>query len=280
MSDWNPEQYLLFQKERNQPIHDLINRIEVKNPHRILDIGCGPGNSTAALRDHWKEAEITGIDFSETMIKKARKDHPELQFMIGDAGKDLSHLGEFDLVFANASLQWIPDHENLIPRLFGMVRPNGAFATQIPQFKQMPIAKTIIRMTETEKWSHYFKNFQDEHFFYADNSYYDYLNQKSSDIVIWASKYYHIMENHHKIIEMIQSTGLKPYLDYLPDELHLDFLNDVLEGIKADYPLQSDQKVLFPFDRLFIIAYNGSYAQTQYPDELVTEVCYPVKKNK
>jgi trans-aconitate 2-methyltransferase len=256
MSDWNPEQYLMFQKERNQPIYDLISHIEIKNPNRILDIGCGPGNSTAVLKEYWKEAEVIGIDFSEAMINKARKDYPHINFNVGDAGKDLSYLGYFDIVFANASLQWIPDHKTLVPKLFQLVCTKGVFAFQIPQFEQMPIAKTIKSTAYSSKWMSYFTNLRVGYNFYPDESYYDYLNEKSSNIVLWATKYYHLMGNHTNIIEMIQSTGLKPYLDMLPTELYSDFLNDVLEGIKVDYPVQSDNRVLFPFDRLFAIAYH------------------------
>lgn len=256
MSDWNPEQYLLFEKERNQPIHDLIARIELETPHRILDIGCGPGNSTSALKERWRDAEVTGIDFSETMIRRARQDHPDIQFITGDAGQDLSFLGTFDLVFANASLQWIPDHEKLIPRLAGMVNPSGAFAAQIPKYRQMPISITIDRTAKQAKWEPLLQGFQDVHYFYPDTRYYDYLSAISRHVVMWSSTYYHIMENHQKIIDMIESTGLRPYLNSLPESCHAEFLQDVLEGIRSDYPLQTDQKVLFPFDRFFVIAYQ------------------------
>lgn len=256
MSDWNPEQYLMFQKERNQPIHDLISHIEIKNPNRILDIGCGPGNSTAALKEYWKEAEVIGIDFSEAMINKARKDYPYIDFIVGDAGNDLSYLGYFDIVFANASLQWLPDHKTLVPKLFQLVCPKGVFAAQIPQFEQMPIAQTIKNTAYSSKWENYFRDFKVGYNFYSDESYYDYLNEKSSNIALWATKYYHVMENHTNILDMIQSTGLKPYLDKLPMELHSGFLNEILEGIKVAYPVQSDNRVLFPFERLFVIAYQ------------------------
>ena len=108
----------------------------------------------------------------------------------------------------------------------------------------------------SSKWGNYFRDFKVDYNFYSDESYYDYLNEKGSDIVLWATKYYHVMGNHTNIIDMIQSTGLKPYLDKLPTELYSGFLNDVLEGIKADYPVQSDNRVLFPFERLFVIAYH------------------------
>ena len=256
MSDWNPELYLKFKKERNQPIYDLISGVEISNVKRIIDIGCGPGNSTAMLKEKWPEAEIIGIDFSDSMIEKAKTDYPDIQFAVGDASKDLAYLGKFDIVFANASLQWIPDHESLLPRLFKLVSSNGAFAAQIPQFDNMPISRTIRMTAALPKWKDYFVEFKEPLTFCPDEQYYNFLSADCSKIRIWNTKYYHVMSSHFDILEMISSTGMKPYLDKLPSELHQEFSNDILEGIKKDYPTQSDSKVLFPFERFFFIAYR------------------------
>jgi len=69
--NWNPEQYLKFKNERTQPAVDLVNRIDVSNPKKILDVGCGPGNSTQVLYNRYPNAYILGIDKSEEMIKAA-----------------------------------------------------------------------------------------------------------------------------------------------------------------------------------------------------------------
>ncbi len=73
MADWNPESYLKFKKERTRPSIDLAERIEAVNPKKILDIGCGPGNSTAVLKQHFPEAGVIGIDNSPNMIETAAK---------------------------------------------------------------------------------------------------------------------------------------------------------------------------------------------------------------
>jgi len=254
MSDWNPELYLKFQKERTQPVYDLISRMEIENPKRILDIGCGPGNSTIVLKDRWPEAQVIGLDYSEAMIEKSKKDYPDIRFIVGDANRDLSYLGDFDIVFANASLQWLPHHETLIPRLFNMVNPNGIFAAQIPQFDKMPIAHIIEDVAASPKWASHFVDFKTGMTFYSDGSYYDFVFDKSSCISMWATEYYHVMNSHHNIIDMIKSTGMKPYLDKLPKELVSDFLDSVLHGLKAAYPSQNDNRVLFPFKRFFMVA--------------------------
>ncbi len=117
MSDWSPQQYLKFSNERTQPSIDLVTKIKVDNPRSIIDIGCGPGNSTKVLHERWPDAEIVGLDNSSKMIERARKDYPDWKWMLGDASK-LETGQSYDIVFSNATLQWIPDHDILIPRFF------------------------------------------------------------------------------------------------------------------------------------------------------------------
>ena len=129
MSGWNPSQYLKFAEERTQPCRDLAARIVVADVRRVIDLGCGPGNSTAVLRDRWPDAEFTGLDSSVEMIERARHEYPRQCWMAGDisewaAGSD----GQFDVVFSNAALQWVDDHADVYPRLLSRVAPGGALA--------------------------------------------------------------------------------------------------------------------------------------------------------
>ena len=80
MADWNPGLYLRFERERTQPVRDLVARLEVRQPSRILDIGCGPGNSTAVLKDRWPKAAVTGLDNSRAMIEKACRSRADIEW--------------------------------------------------------------------------------------------------------------------------------------------------------------------------------------------------------
>ncbi len=231
MSDWDPELYLRFMKERTQPVHDLISRIEIERPKRIIDIGCGPGNSTRVLKDRWPSVEIIGLDRSEAMIEKARKDCTDIKFILGNAAGDLSHLGRFDIVFANASLQWIPDHKSLIPRLFDMVSSKGVFAAQIPQFNRMPISDVIKNVVSSPKWSSFVGGVEEGYNFSSDESYYDYLSGRSNKTHMWTTDYYHVMNDHDGIMENDQFNRIETISRRVTERVDYQiFLSPFLKG--------------------------------------------------
>jgi trans-aconitate 2-methyltransferase len=252
--DWNPDLYLKYNRERLQPSIDLVSRITVDRPDTIIDIGCGPGNSTQILVQRWPEARIVGIDNSPSMIEKAKKDYPRQEWMLCDAGKD-EIPGKFDIVFSNATIQWIPDHENVLKKFYNLLNENGLIAVQIPMFWDMPIGKSIAGIAESHRWSLSTKGVKELFTIHNYHFYYDHLSVLFKMVDIWETHYMHSMESHTSILEMIRSTGMKPFLERLEDEKDReDFEELVLKKIISDYPLQADGKVIFPFKRLFFVA--------------------------
>ncbi len=131
MADWNPELYARFADERARPVHDLLARVPLASPERIVDLGCGAGASTAPLLARWPGAQVLGIDTSPAMIAEAQAKVPGARYEIAD-GATWTPDAPVDLVFSNATLQWIPDHPTLLPRLMGWLKPGGVLAVQIP----------------------------------------------------------------------------------------------------------------------------------------------------
>jgi len=256
MNEWNPEQYLQFKSERTQPAIDLVSRINIAYPRSIIDIGCGPGNSTQILLNRWPDSEVVGLDNSTTMIGKARKDYPDQKWIVSNA-ENIDPNSKYDLIFSNATLQWIHHHEILLPRLFECLNPGGAIAVQIPMFKNMSINVAIETVANYSKWTKYTKGCQELFTFRDMGFYYDILNKLAKGVELWESSYFHILNSQESIIDFIRTTGLKPYLEQLPsDEMRSEFEQDVLTECKKYYKLQSNGKVLFPFDRLFFIGYK------------------------
>lgn len=253
-SDWNPDLYLKYDKERLQPSIDLVARIDYNKPDKIIDIGCGPGNSTQILVNRWPDSNIVGADNSPAMIKKATEDFPNQKWILVDAGKDNIN-DKFDLVFSNATIQWIPNHDKLLKRFAGLLNDSGILAVQLPLFFDMPLSKSISEVAGQSKWKAATRGVDSLFTINTSAYYYDHLAKYFSEINIWTTDYYHVMESQSSILEMIRSTGLKPYLERLADNNEeKQFETHVLRKIKQDYPLQNNGKVLFPFKRLFFVA--------------------------
>lgn len=252
--DWKPDLYLKFNRERTQPSIDLVSHINIKKPTKIIDVGCGPGNSTQILTQKWPESEVVGIDNSLAMIKRAETDYPSQRWKILDIGKD-EVFETYDIVFSNAVIQWIPNHSELLKKFYRMLNKEGVLAIQIPLFWDMPLGKAISKIAINNHWSNLTKDVI-ELFTIHDYSYYfDELSDLYNSIEIWETNYMHIMDSHLAILEMIRSTGLKPFIDSLKsEEDKKDFEEQVLNEIKKDYPIQQNGKIIFPFKRLFFTA--------------------------
>jgi len=252
---WQPAVYLKFGRERTQPSVDLASRVELDRVERIVDVGCGPGNSTAVLRARWPCAHVTGMDSSPEMIERARADYPQGEWTVADIREWNGDPG-FQVVFSNATLHWIPDHASLIPRLFGLVAPGGVVAAQVPAIHDSPVHQAARRVSESEKWSPVLSGSAETLTYHPESFYYEHLSRHSSRVELWHTIYYHIMGSHQEIIEWYSSSGLKAYLSRLASEAEkARFKQEVLAACRGDYPALPDGKILFPFKRLFMVAY-------------------------
>ncbi|MDC7125884.1 MAG: methyltransferase domain-containing protein [Spirochaetales bacterium] len=254
--DWNPDLYLKFNKERIQPSIDLVSRIEINEPEKMIDIGCGPGNSTQILAGRWPESKLLGIDKSEAMIAKAEADFPKQKWKIFDVEAEEFN-DSYNIVYSNAAIQWMGQHEQLLKKLSDIVKPEGALAVQVPLFYSMPLSDSISRVATLPKWQPKTGSVDRLFTILSSSEYYDILSNLFARVEMWQTDYIHIMESHSSILEMMKSTGLKPYLEKLESESDKkEFTETVLGEIKKDYPMQKDGKVLFPFIRLFFVGYK------------------------
>lgn len=251
MLNWSSSIYLKFIKERTQPSIDLAMRLQSVKAQRIIDIGCGPGNSTAVLKSFFPDAYILGVDNSSDMIKKASIDYPNIDFMYLDASTDLFKIKDlFDIVFSNACIQWIPNHKKLLKDMFGLLKKDGVLAIQIPINYNEPIHQIINELVKTPKWS---KKFDNPRVFYhlTPSEYHDLLSELSTDFTMWETTYYHRLPSYESIMEWYRGTGLRPYLEALSSADKSLFENEVFEKVKQRYSLQSNDEIIFKFPRLF-----------------------------
>ena len=254
MSAWNPDLYLKFEKERTQPSIDLVARIDVSSPERIIDIGCGPGNGTKILREKFPNSRITGIDSSSEMIDKAKSAYPPGEWILADAA-EYQFTGKYDIIFSNAALQWIPDHQKLIERVVVHLTTKGKLAIQVPGNYDSPIQESLKQLSERPDWAGFLFEAVNAIRYRTPEFYYDVLSAMNLKIDLWTTTYYHILDSVTEIIEWYSGTGMRPHLDALPDDdARAAFVTELTDLIQDEYPKQADGKVIFPFRRIFFTA--------------------------
>ena len=255
---WNANLYDTFNKERMQPSIDLANRID-KICVRILDVGCGTGMSTLALRNRFPEAEIVGVDLSAAMLENAKKLLPDVKWIQRDCSESLEDLGQFDLVFSNAFLQWLSNQENFIKNIRKCIRENGILALQIPNFEPMMIAGIIRESAkEFDVNGNIFTAMHNNCHNHSLTTYYNMMAKYYSDVEVWQTNYIHQMDNSDAIVEFVKGTALIPYLERLSDSQEKEFLAHLKKRTAEYYKPCENGKVLFPFERIFLHGLNNT----------------------
>jgi trans-aconitate 2-methyltransferase len=256
-SDWNPELYRRYEHERTRPARELLARVDLTEARRVYDLGCGPGNSTELLVERFPAATVVGTDNSEAMLASARKRLPACQFELSDIAQwqPPADADAPDLIYANAALQWVPDHETLLPRLFASLAPGGVLAIQMPDNRDEPTHRLMREVATLDPWASTIGNAAMVRTkILALNAYYDLLARDAADVDVWRTAYQHPMDTPAAIVEWVRGTGLRPFVDPLSPAYREGFLAEYERRIALAYLPRSDRRLLLAFPRLFIVA--------------------------
>jgi trans-aconitate 2-methyltransferase len=257
MSDtWSPSAYLQFNDERTRAARDLLAQVPLESARKVVDVGCGPGNSTALLLARFPGAEILGIDSSPAMIAAARRSVPDARFVEADAGAWLPS-PDTDLVFANAVYQWIPDHISLFPRLLACLKPGAVAAVQMPDNFAEPTHRLMRQVADDGPWAERLARVASPSL-PPVRVFFDALWRSTSRLDIWHTIYNHVLDGPDAIVDWVSGTGLRPFIDPLPPDQRADFLSRYRGGIAQAYPRHAGGKVLLRFPRLFIVAVRST----------------------
>ena len=235
---WDAAQYLQFAEERTRPCRELAARIAVDSPRQILDLGCGPGNSTQVLAERWPDADLTGIDSSPDMIATARQTAPERRWLVDDITRwAANNQQRVDLVFSNAALQWVPDHAAIFPQLLTHVARGGALAVQMPNNIDAPAHRVARSLAASPAWRGRFPAAGVREWHVHDPAfYYDVLAPHAARVDLWETEYLQVMPNVEAILEWYKGTGLRPYFAALSNPADREqFAADYLAAIRGEY---------------------------------------------
>lgn len=262
MMTWDPVQYLRFGNQRLRPALDLLARVPLQEPAEVIDLGCGAGNVTQALRRRWPAllTRITGVDSSPEMLARARAEDPSASWLLAD----IAHWcppAPVDLIFSNAALHWLPDHATLIARLMGFLKPGGVLAVQMPNqtgaashqcIGESIAAVALDAATKTNLRARQVAPLA------RPQDYYDWVAPLAGRVDQWETVYTHVLEaaptGSSAVAEWTRSTSLQPVLAALPEALRNGFWEDYCGRVNAAYPVRSDGTTLFAFRRFFMVA--------------------------
>jgi trans-aconitate 2-methyltransferase len=249
---WNPQQYLSYSNERLRPALDLMGRINLDAPQRIVDLGCGPGNVTAILRERWPQAAVTGIDNSPELLENARQ--------IDGICWELADVAtwqpdeHYDLIFSNATLHWLDHHDTLFPRLAHSVASGGVLAVQMPRnfgSGSHVIAREVAR---SGPWAETLEPLLREAPVHDAAEYYRILAPHAKRLDIWETEYLHVLDGDNPVADWTRGSLLVPLLAALDEPLRNGFEAEYRRRINVTYPAERDGKTLFSFRRIFLLA--------------------------
>ncbi len=249
---WDPTQYLRYTDERLRPALDLMARVPLEMPARIVDLGCGPGNVTAILAQRWPGAAVTGLDGSEAMLERARAAAPGCRFVAGSFA-DWTPPEPVDLLYSNAALHWLGGHETLFPRLLRQLTPGGVLAVQMPAMHDAPLRALQHDVAANGPWAERLVDVGAAPSILTPGQYNDLLRPLLASLDIWQTTYLHVLEGEDAVVQWASGTSLKPFLDKLSGALRRDFLRAYAEAIRPEYPRRADGTTLLPFQRLFLL---------------------------
>jgi trans-aconitate 2-methyltransferase len=249
---WDPKTYLAFGAERTRPAADLLARVAADEPRHVADLGCGPGNSTALLRTRWPRAEIDAIDYAPEMLADARRSGVDARFIQADiAGWRPEHA--YDVIYSNAALQWLPDHESLFPRLVSFLRPGGVLAVQVPRNFDEHCHRLIRRAVKDPRWADELRDVRDWWNVLEPERYYDLLTPVAKTIDLWETRYFHVLEGSDPVFHWMMGTGLRPFAAALHGATKDAFLEHYRGLLAAAYPPRANGKIIHRFLRLFLV---------------------------
>lgn len=251
---WNPDQYHRFQGARSAPARDLQAMLPDLPYRRIVDLGCGTGEQTLTLAERYPHAEVTGVDGSAEMLSRARAHAaPNLAFRQADL-RDLD--GEYDLIYSNAALQWLPDHPTLLAALWAHLAPGGILAVQVPANHDHPSHRLLTDTArEFEGELGGFTRFGTAHGaspVLTPAGYAETLDALGAVDITALSRVYPVeLSGAEGIVEWTRGTALVPYLSRLTPADAARFTERYLEKLRDVYP---GERVYYAFTRVLFTA--------------------------
>jgi trans-aconitate 2-methyltransferase len=254
---WDADQYERFRGERSRPFFDLLSRIPDQSYGSIVDLGCGTGDLSAALADHWPEALVRGVDLSEEMLVPARTraEAGRLEFLKADLATWRPD-APADLIVSNAAIQWVPDHEALLRHMASYLGSKGVLAVQMPANFESPSHALLKKLSSSKRWAGRLKKRLRNDVVQPLERYVELGWALGLKVDAWETVYQHVLPGKDAVLEWMKGTGLRPVMAALQGAELEEFLAAYGEKLGLAYP-ETPQGTQFPFRRIFFVARKG-----------------------
>ncbi len=252
---WDARAYLRHGEARTRPAADLLQRVYLEAPETVLDLGCGPGNSTAVLRARYPDAQVVGLDSAPDMLAKARASGIEAEWVEADL-RTYQPPGPVELLFSNATLHWLPDHAALFARLVSWLAPGGVLAVQMPNNFRAPSHLEVHSLRAQVPWYSLLSQTFPAIDVRTPAEYHRLFSQLGCTCDIWETEYLHVLDGEDAVVTWLRGSTLVPIRSHLSPTQYALFEDQLAVRLRAHYPPEADNsnKTLFPFRRIFMVA--------------------------
>jgi trans-aconitate 2-methyltransferase len=248
---WNPDKYNQFKSERYLPYFDLVSHIKDKPNCTVLDLGCGTGELTKFLADKLTDPMVLGIDSSAEMLAKAPAQH-HLQFKQSSIEAQLKDEQNWDIIFANASLQWVDEHEKLFSQIISKLNPGGQLVVQMPCQEENALNILLLELVQQEPYTAALQNWTRISPLLSIDAYAKLIFERGGkDMAIYQKMYPIIAASHDDLFEFISGSAMIPYTERLPAAMQQQFTAAFKEKIQLHFP---KLPAIYAFKRLIIYA--------------------------
>ncbi|WP_028846416.1 trans-aconitate 2-methyltransferase [Thermocrispum agreste] len=246
---WDPGKYLRYADERARPFAELLNRVDADKPRRGVDLGCGPGHLTVRLIERWPDAQVKALDSSPEMVAAARANGIDAR--VQDV-RDWVPPADADVVVCNAVLQWVPGHEELLPRWAEALPPGAWLAVQVPGHQRSPSHQLVREFVADPRWG--LDGEAQVRDVLDPMGYAELLEKAGCTVDAWETTYLQRLHGPDAVLEWLTGTTLRPIRAALNDERWADFCAQLGARLREAYPMRPDGTTWFPFRRVFFVA--------------------------
>lgn len=265
---WDPDIYSRYGAFRTRPFVDLVSAVQAQSPRTVVDVGCGTAELTASLLNRWPTAAVTGIDSSTEMLAQAptpANTDAAARFHVEQRDVREFSADDVDVVISNSTLQWVPEHRDLLRRWAGEL-PDGAWlAVQVPGNFAAPSHELMRALAGSSRWANRLTGVLRS----ADSvgqpvDYAELLLAAGLEVDVWETTYLHLLTGDDPVLNWVRGTALRPVLEELTPEESAAFESEYAALLRGAYPAGA-HGTHFPFRRIFVVAHKPSKLRRREP---------------